>query len=228
MFHVKQHLSGQFSRDPYQIDSFLRHTLAEFCPGESTLHIEQWSARLARYADLLFRWSQRVNLISSGDRTQISAKHLLPSVALRQLILTVPHTAVWDVGSGGGLPGIPLAITLPEARFLLVESRRRRASFLREVIRRLSLKNSSVLNERLEQDGQISMEFPKAEVVLSRAALGLDELRSMMKGRTLPNATLITTLPPSAPINPNGHTLVHRWQCSGFAGSAGLQEINGD
>ena len=205
-------------------DSRLGYNLTEFCPDAGAHQIERWSQGLGRFADLLFQWSQRVSLVSSGDRSQISRKHLLPSVALRQLIITLPHRAVWDVGSGAGLPGIPLAITLPQARFLLIESRRRKASFLREAVRRLSLDNTTVLHERLEQDSRIPKEFPKADVVISRAALDPDQLRTKVKGRTQPNAALIRTLPPAARIVVEGEpTLVHRWQCEVLGGSVSLQ-----
>ena len=202
--------------------------LAELCPGASSRQIEQWSDGLGRFSDLLFQWSQRVSLISSGDRTQIPAKHLLPSVALRQLILTVPHRAVWDFGSGAGLPGVPLAITLPQAHFLLIESRRRKVSFLREAIRRLSLNNTTVLHERLEADSRIPKDFPKADVVISRAALDPDQLATKTKGRTQPNAALIRTLPPTATVASGKPGLVHRWQCARYSGSAALQFANED
>lgn len=227
-FHVKRPPSAPDLSNRDTDENRQGRILTEFCPGASTLQIERWSDGLGRFADLLFQWSQRVSLISSGSRTQIPAKHILPSVALRQLILTLPHKALWDVGSGAGLPGIPLAITLPQARFLLIESRRRKASFLREAIRRLSLTNTTVLPERLDHNSCIPKEFPKADVILSRAALDLDTLRSLGKGRTQPNAALIKTLPPSESIIPGQSTLVHRWQCEGLTGSVALQFVDED
>ncbi len=207
-------------------DSSLHHILAELCPDGSALQVERWKARLGRFEGILSQWSQRVSLISSGDMAQIAVKHILPSVALRQLIITLPHGAVWDVGSGAGLPGIPLAITLPQTRFLLVESRRRRASFLREVIRRLSLNNTSVLHERLDAESRVLEGLPMAAVVISRAAMNPDRLRCLVKRRTQPNAVLISTLPPSgAPASPGKSSLVHRWQCAGWTGSASIQSV---
>lgn len=226
-FHVKQISPGALPT-PDENQLCLRHILTELCPGESDPQVEEWSDCLGRFAGLLFLWSQRVSLISSGDRTQIPAKHILPSVALRQLLLTVPHRVVWDVGSGAGLPGIPLAVTLPQARFFLIESRRRKASFLRQAVRRLSLNNVTVLHERLERDSSIPKEFPKADVVLSRAVLAPDQLRYRALGKTQPYAALITTLPPSAPIIPGNPALIHRWQCAGCSGSAALQFANVD
>ena len=240
MFHVEQNHSTDSPRpsvprgttsfrktrwySDYQ-DPSLHHILAEFCPDGGALQVKHWSARLERFTGLLSQWSQRVSLISSGDRSQIPGKHILPSVALRQLILTLPHRAVWDVGSGAGLPGIPLAITLPQTSFLLIESRRRRASFLREVIRRLSLNNTSVLHERLEQDTRVPEGLPMADVVLSRAALNPDRLRCRVKRRTQPHAVLISTLPPSAQASLGKSSLVHRWQCAGWTGSASIQSV---
>ena len=228
VFHVKQPPSGRARSHPDLSASSLHNVLAEFCPDGSALQIEHWIAGLEQFADLLSQWSQRASLISSGDRSLIPEKHLLPSVALRQLILTMPHRAVWDVGSGAGLPGIPLAITLPQTHFLLIESRRRRASFLREVIRRLSLNNTSVLHERLEQESRVPEGLPMADVVLSRAALSLGQLRCRVKTRTQPHAVLVATLPPSAPASLGKSSLVHRWQCAGLTGSASLQSVNVD
>ena len=227
-FHVKQFPSlpgfGHIAKSAAPVS---RRSLQDLCPGESAPKIDQWRVQLEGYAGLLYRWSQRLSLISSGDRAIIPEKHIFPSLALRQIIMSVPNRVVWDLGSGAGLPGIPLAITLPETSFLLIESRRRKASFLREVIRRLSLGNAFVLHERLEPDSEgLPGGSPKADVVLSRAAFGPDQMRSRLKGRTQHRAFLITTLPPSSSAPVGRPALIHRWRGSGLVGSALLQQIN--
>lgn len=107
--------------------------------------------QLAEFARHLYRWSGRMNLVAAGDRPALVRKHLIPSLLMRSVVVEVPHRRIVDVGSGAGLPGIPLKIVLPDTDFVLVESRRRRASFLREVVRRLDLKRICVRNLRLEQ-----------------------------------------------------------------------------
>lgn len=226
VFHVKPPFCSRRGIPAHYRPVLAPHVLNELCPDASSRQVKEWAANLVQFAGLLFQWSHRASLISSGDRSQIQGKHIIPSVALRQLVLTVPHGAVWDVGSGAGLPGIPLAITLPQSRFLLIESRRRRVSFLREVIRRLSLSNASVLHERLERDSGDPEGFPRADVVLSRSAFTGDQLRCRVKGKTQPHAVLISTLPPSTPAFPPSESiLVHRWQGVGLMGSASLQQL---
>ena len=227
-FHVKQSPpfpgSGHITKSPAPVS---RRSLRDLCPGESAPTIDRWGVQLEGYAGLLHRWSQRSSLISSRDRAIIPEKHIFPSLVLRQIIMSVPNRVVWDLGSGAGLPGIPLAITLPETSFLLIESRRRRASFLREVIRRLSLGNAFVFHERLEPDSEgLPGGSPKADVVLSRAAFRPDQMRSRLKGRTQHGAFLITTLPPSSSAPVGRPALVHRWRGSGLVGSVLLQQMN--
>jgi len=104
--------------------------------------------RFARYAELLAVWSARMNLLSCRSGAELVARHLVDSLALS------PHledaVTIADLGSGAGLPGVPLAISAPQRRLVLIESRRRRASFLREVKRTLELANLEVMEGRAE------------------------------------------------------------------------------
>ena len=105
---------------------------------------------LRHYALLLHSWSGRMSLVSQKDRDLLPTKHFLPALAMVPVIKSLPHENILDFGSGGGLPGIPLKIMLPETNFILLESRRRRANFLREVVRKLGLDGIEVVNERWE------------------------------------------------------------------------------
>ena len=95
-------------------------------------------------------------------------RHLVESIALQQFIR---GPAVADIGSGGGLPGLPLAISLPAVQFTLIESRRKRVSFLRHVAARLALGNVTVAHGRAE-----SLELPQFNTVLARAVAPPAEL----------------------------------------------------
>lgn len=105
---------------------------------------------LREYASLLDKWSGRMSLISVGDRNLLASRHFLPAWRWLQIIDGLPHRSLLDVGSGAGLPGVPLKIVLPDTWVYLVESRRRRANFLLEVVRRLGLEKVQVIHRRLE------------------------------------------------------------------------------
>jgi 16S rRNA (guanine527-N7)-methyltransferase len=106
------------------------------------------AAALAGYLNLLEQWNRVHNLTGIRDRAELVSRHLVESLALRPFVLG-PRAA--DVGSGGGLPGLPLAICLPAISFTLIESRRKRASFLRHVTAELGLGNVEVAHARAEQ-----------------------------------------------------------------------------
>ena len=145
-----------------------------------------------KYASLLYHWSGKINLISPGDRSQLATKHLASSLALLPLVKMVPHKTVLDFGSGAGLPGIPLKIALGESEVILVESRRRRAHFLREVIRHLALEKVEVVNARLE-DWPGTGES-QVEVVVSRAVKQPDEVWSSINPYLTRYGALIISL----------------------------------
>jgi len=105
------------------------------------------AAALASFLNLLEQWNRVHNLTGIRDRAELIDRHVVESLALRPFVV---GPAVADVGSGGGLPGIPLAIALPEAEFTLIESRRKRVSFLRHVATTLKLDNVSVAHARAE------------------------------------------------------------------------------
>jgi 16S rRNA (guanine527-N7)-methyltransferase len=94
-------------------------------------------ARLVRYAELIERWSQRHNLVSWKGREDLVRRHLLDALAARELL--AGSGALLDVGSGAGLPGVPLLASRPGWRGVLLEPRQKRWAFLRLVVRELDL-----------------------------------------------------------------------------------------
>ena len=94
------------------------------------------SAALAAFVELLLKWNKVYNLTGVRGADEVVDRHLVESFALRPLL---KGTHVADVGSGGGLPGVPLAIVEPERRFTLIESRAKRVRFLRHVVAELEL-----------------------------------------------------------------------------------------
>lgn len=105
-----------------------------------------------RYGALLYERSAALALVAKGDRDSVFTRHILDSLNPISLFPKSPERIV-DIGSGGGLPGIPLAVAWPETRVTLMESRERKAGFLEQVVRTLGLGNVDVVCARLESEG---------------------------------------------------------------------------
>lgn len=101
--------------------------------------------KLAGYAELLRRWAPKLDLIADADLPRLRERHIADSLRLRPLVAAAPVGLAIDVGSGAGLPGVPLAIVDPGRIWRLLEPRQRRAAFLEEVIRELELGNCEVV-----------------------------------------------------------------------------------
>ncbi|HEX2294413.1 MAG TPA: RsmG family class I SAM-dependent methyltransferase [Actinomycetota bacterium] len=95
--------------------------------------------RLAAYAALVRKWAPRLDLVSPGDLARFEERHIDDSLRAVSLLDDLPAGPCVDIGSGAGLPGIPLAIARPHRRWTLLEPRRRRAAFLDEAVRELDL-----------------------------------------------------------------------------------------
>lgn len=100
------------------------------------------------YANLIDQWSRRINLVSCGSSAELVARHLLDSLTAVPWIPT--GSRIIDLGSGAGLPGIPLALTRPDLQVSLLESRSRRVAFLRTARRALNLTNVEIHEGRAE------------------------------------------------------------------------------
>jgi 16S rRNA (guanine527-N7)-methyltransferase len=122
--------------------------------------------RFCELARLLGVWNARINLLSCGSARELVERHFADSLAVAPLLGGAVTTV--DLGSGAGFPGLPLAIAYPSKRFTLVESRRRRASFLREVARALDLANVKVAERRAEK-GPGSISQGPVEAAVCRA-----------------------------------------------------------
>ena len=103
---------------------------------------------LARYLALMLRWNAAYNLTAIRDPREMVIKHLLDSLAMAPAVAALPTLA--DLGTGPGLPGIPLAIATPGLRVTLVESNGKKARFMREALRTLGLGNAEVAESRIE------------------------------------------------------------------------------
>jgi 16S rRNA (guanine527-N7)-methyltransferase len=141
------------------------------------------AAALAAYLNLLEHWNRVHNLTGVRDRAELVDRHLVESLALEPFVV---GARVADIGSGAGLPGIPLAIRLPEISFTLIESRRKRASFLRQVAATLGLANVSVSHGRAEQ-----LSLRPFTTVLARAVASPAGLLSVVTPLVEPGGRLV-------------------------------------
>mgnify|MGYP000849937204 CR=1 FL=1 len=121
--------------------------------------------------DTLYRdWNAKINVISRKDIDALYEHHILHSLGIAQMIRFKPGTHILDFGTGGGFPGIPLAILFPECEFLLVDSIGKKVKVAAAVAEALGLKNVRTLHGRGED---VKEQF---DFVVSRAVMRLDEL----------------------------------------------------
>lgn len=142
------------------------------------------SGALAQFVELLLRWNRVYNLTGPRGAEEILDRHLVESFALRPLL---HGSRVADVGTGGGLPGVPLAIAEPDRTFTLIESRAKRVRFLRHVVGELKLANTEVAHARVEH---LHVERP-FDTVLARAVAPPAELLMICRHLTAPGSKLL-------------------------------------
>lgn len=106
-----------------------------------------WQARLLDYVALLQKWNHTYNLTAIHDATRIISHHLLDSLAIAS---HVRAARLLDVGSGAGLPGIPLALVQPERRFTLLDASQKKCAFMQQAVIQLGLGNVQVVHARAE------------------------------------------------------------------------------
>lgn len=121
--------------------------------------IERHLADISTYVDILLRWNSRINLTAIRDAESIVTRHFGESLFAARIASSVPARSLADIGSGAGFPGLPIKIWIPELHVTLIESNNKKATFLREVIRALSLTRIDVFAKRSE-------DFPAASADL--------------------------------------------------------------
>jgi 16S rRNA (guanine527-N7)-methyltransferase len=148
------------------IPDFVRGVLAR-------LHVEasaQELAQLSRYLDLLLETNQQFNLTAVRDRDEAWRRHVIDSLTLLPHLADLPKGAkVIDVGSGGGLPGIPLAVTQPQLFITLLEATGKKARFLERCISELGLPQTRVVPARAESAGQEHEHRQRYDLAVCRA-----------------------------------------------------------
>ncbi|MFH1975554.1 MAG: 16S rRNA (guanine(527)-N(7))-methyltransferase RsmG [Pseudomonadota bacterium] len=128
------------------------------------------AGKFSIHAGELIKWNSKTNLTSITDPFEVAVKHFLDSLAPARII--PPGSSMLDMGSGGGFPGIPLKIILPSLSVSLVDSSRKKVSFLKHIIRTLGLEGINAFQARVEN---LSENKERFDVVICRAFSSLDK-----------------------------------------------------
>ena len=140
--------------------------IRRYFPDLTSLQFEQLEALGPLYTD----WNSKINVISRKDIDNLYEHHILHSMAIAKVIKFAPGTRLADVGTGGGLPGIPLAILFPECSFTLIDSIGKKVRVAQDIAAQIGLKNVICRHERAEEDKD------KYEFILSRGVMPLPDL----------------------------------------------------
>lgn len=127
--------------------------------------------------DLYQNWNAQINVISRKDIDLLYERHILHSLGIAKVCEFLPGSNVLDVGTGGGFPGIPLAILFPETQFLLVDAIGKKIKVVNEVAAGIGLKNLKAVHSRAEQVNQ------NFDFIVSRAVTQLKDFYPWVKGK---------------------------------------------
>ncbi|HAG16149.1 MAG TPA: 16S rRNA (guanine(527)-N(7))-methyltransferase RsmG [Bacteroidales bacterium] len=129
-----------------------------------------------RAIELYVDWNTKVNLISRNDMENLVERHILHSLSIAKVIQFVPGTKIMDVGTGGGFPGIPLAILFPEVDFYLIDTIGKKIKVVQDIVESLQLKNVKAEQKRAEDVKNQQFDF-----VVSRAVTRLPDFVNWVK-----------------------------------------------
>lgn len=147
--------------------------ILQYFPNLTDVQSHQFSKLRELYAS----WNAQINVISRKDIDELYVRHVLHSLGIAKVQSFHPGTSVLDIGTGGGFPGIPLAILFPETDFHLVDSIGKKIKVVNEIVEALELKNVQSTHSRAEL---IKGEF---DFVVSRAVAKMDDFVKWTKGK---------------------------------------------
>lgn len=133
--------------------------------------------QFAQLQNLYSYWNNQINVISRKDIDELYERHVLHSLAIAKLIQFTPGTSILDIGTGGGFPGIPLAILFPECDFYLVDSIGKKIKVVEEIASSLNLRNVRASHLRAEK---VKEQF---DFVVSRAVTNLPAFKNWIKNK---------------------------------------------
>jgi 16S rRNA (guanine527-N7)-methyltransferase len=173
--------------------------ILSLCKIARLLGIELGDTQLAQfdvYKNELLQWNAKTNLISEISSQEIITRHFLDSLTAMQFIQK-PNALIIDVGCGAGFPGLPLKIALPSLELYLLETNRKKVSFLKHIIRLLNLSEAVVLHDRVENIIKTDFWKGKFNILISRAAFKLSELLPQGEYFLAPGGELIALKGPN-------------------------------
>lgn len=132
-------------------------------------------SQLEKLYDLYFEWNSKINVISRKDIENLYLHHVLHSLAIGKIIQFKKNSSILDVGTGGGFPGVPLAILFPECDFTLIDSIGKKIKVGQEVASSIGLQNTTFKHLRVQEEKQ------KFDFVVSRAVMPLADLVSLVR-----------------------------------------------
>ncbi|MCX7743481.1 MAG: 16S rRNA (guanine(527)-N(7))-methyltransferase RsmG [Flavobacteriales bacterium] len=161
--------------------------IQKYFPELSSHQLQQFA--IAKEAYQL--WNERINVISRKDIENIEERHFLHSLAIAKVVKFAPGTRIHDVGTGGGFPGIPLAIAFPQCEFLLIDSIGKKLKVVEEVVAACKLNNVQTQHSRAEQVKQ-TCDFVTGRAVETIAEFYRHVSHMLKKGEksSLPNGIL--------------------------------------
>lgn len=145
--------------------------ILKYFPDLTDTQKEQFAALYDLYTD----WNSKINVISRKDITNLYEHHVLHSLGIAKVIQFKPGTSVMDLGTGGGFPGIPLAILFPDTKFHLVDSIGKKVRVATEIANAIGLKNVTTRHCRAEEEKQLF------DFVVIRAVMPLTDLLKIIR-----------------------------------------------
>ena len=152
--------------------------LTKYFPDLSPLQINQFEALGSLYRE----WNEKINVISRKDIDELYVRHVLHSLAIAKIIRFKPGTNLLDVGTGGGFPGIPLAILFPDSNFTLIDAIGKKIMVVQEVASHLKLANVKAQKNRVQE---IKLRY---DFIISRAVTAFPDFVSMVRKNVSPNS----------------------------------------
>lgn len=150
--------------------------IQKYFPEITPLQLSQFEQLIPLYTE----WNNKINVISRKDIENLKVNHILHSLAIAKVITFKPGTKIMDVGTGGGFPGIPLAILFPECKFHLIDSIGKKITVVEAVAEGIGLQNVTAEKIRAEDvDGKFNF-------IVSRAVTNIPEFYSWVKYKILP------------------------------------------